>query len=519
MRTVLGVPVFWWMGGVLLVCASVGLAVPVESRTADMPDSWLVLYNLNNPDSATWAAWYQQQRGIPSANLIGLNASLDEHLADLNAVQTQIITPVRDLLVNNSAVEQNTMGIILGYGLPGHYGVPPNGPPGGFSVTDALEDMYDDTLAPAQQQGYNDVDNPQFAGGAILPTGGRLTKATMEPRRYMVARIDGPTLQDAMALTERALVLENPNHTLLGEYIYYDFLDNVLPGGEWYWLHAAVDEPALQDLPWMAFDADTQQTPNDAMRFGTHDIGNWNNGRLDGVPAGSRVLAFNYNSWGATTVRSTTADNARYVPNALAAGYAAAIGSTGEPNCCLGPIPETLLAGLREGWTLGESFHIAAVYDDWMWTLVGDPFLTLPNWFNPLPAPTMGDGDVNFDGAVNGLDIPGWVGVFTGAIVDPATVAAADMDGNGLIDEDDLFLLRGPMLYGTSDPIVLMGGGDANADGAVNGADTNAFVQLLLQGTAGVPIHLWWPADMNQDGVVTINDVPLFVTALLAPTP
>src|SRR5690606_33446662 len=115
----------------------------------------------------------------------------------------------------------------------------------------------------------------------------------------------------------------------------------------------------------------------------------------------TRILAFNYNSYGATTVRSTTAEGGRYVPNALEAGYAAAIGATGEPFCCLGPVPGTLLAGLREGWTLGESFHIASVYDDWMWTLVGDPFLRMPSWLPPAP----GDGDGNGDGAVNGLDI------------------------------------------------------------------------------------------------------------------
>jgi hypothetical protein len=76
------------------------------------------------------------------------------------------------------------------------------------------------------------------------------------------------------------------------------------------------------------------------------------------------------------------------VPNALAADYAAAIGATGEPICCVGPFPDTLMAALREGWTLGEAFYLANPYDDWMWIVVGDPLLTLPEWFTYVPPAT-----------------------------------------------------------------------------------------------------------------------------------
>ena len=65
--------------------------------------------------------------------------------------------------------------------------------------------------------------------------------------------------------------------------------------------------------------------------------------------AGSRVLCFDFNSWGAVTARSTTANGGLYVPNAIVAGWAAAVGATGEPQCCVSPFPDTLLAALREG--------------------------------------------------------------------------------------------------------------------------------------------------------------------------
>ena len=52
----------------LLLVATSALAVDPAQRTADMADSWLVLYNTNDASSVTWAAWYQAERGIPDQN-------------------------------------------------------------------------------------------------------------------------------------------------------------------------------------------------------------------------------------------------------------------------------------------------------------------------------------------------------------------------------------------------------------------------------------------------------------------
>jgi uncharacterized protein (TIGR03790 family) len=495
-------------------------AVLPEERTADMPDSWLVLYNASDPESVAWANWYCEQWGIPLGNAIALTTTTAEHLPTKAAAQAQIIGPIRSLLDSNPDIEARTMGIIVGYRVPGHYEAPHAGGPGGYSIPDALEDMYDDDLLAGPmgsyggQQGYNDHDNPQFAG-CMLPPTGRPTKAWMEPHRYMVARIDGPTLADAMALTTRAKRISSVNHYVHGEYVWYDYLDPVLPGGKWSWLKRAVQKPELAEMPWMEFDEDTQQTPNDAVRFGTHDVDGWNDFRLFHPIAGSRILAFDYDSWGATTVRSTTADNARFVPNALAAGYAAAIGSTCEPgSCCLGPCPETIFAGLREGWTLGESFHISDIYDDWVWTLVGDPLLRMPHWFDePRPPAT---GDMDGDGLIDGRDIGPFVRVVTGLETDPDIVALADLNGDSVVDDDDVFLLGAPTLYQTNDPNVLRGSGDANGDQHVDGRDIAAFVEKLIGGLQGdESLREQFGPDMNKDGQITMDDMPLFVDALL----
>jgi len=502
------------------------MAISSSERTADIPDSWLVLYNLNSPDSAAWAVWYRDQWGIPGDHLLGLDASLDEDLTNLNAVQSQVITPVRTYLADNPEIEETIMGIVLGYGLPGHYGSPPLVPGiGGYSVANALQDMHDDGVPPASQKEVN-ADCPHMEGD-ILPRDGRLTKARMATGKYMVTRIDGPTLDAAMALTNAAKVLSSPSNSLHGEYVMYDYHDPDFPpsSDEWYWLRAAVESPELADLPWMEFDLDGQTAPSvpwmDAFRFNIYKLYGWSEADFDSPEPGpgSRVLGFDFNSFGAVTVRSTINEGGLFVPNALAAGYAAAIGATGEPQCCVGPFPDTLLASLREGWTLGEAFYLANPYDDWMWTLVGDPLLVIPNWFDavlePIAATDTRGGDVNGDGVVNGLDIQSFVGVYTGVIDDPAAVAAADLSGDGQVDDDDAYMFFAPVLHGTYDWDVLKGTADANGDGRVDGADIDMFVHMLVFGTEDQPLRRRWGADMNKDDEITLDDVPSFINALL----
>ncbi len=506
-----------------MLAATSAAAVDPAQRTADMPDSWLVLYNLNDPFSVAWAAWYQAERGIPSQNMVGLDASTSEHLDTLQEVQDQIIAPVRDLLAADPQLEQSIMGIVLGYHLPGHYERVPQDPnTGGFSVADALQDMFDDSQPPANQFDSN-FDNPHVYGN-ILPAGGRLTKATMLPNRYMVARIDAPSFGAARALTEKAKALAQSDATLYGQNVCYDFFDPNFPANnsdEWYWLREAVECSDLASLPWAEFDIDGQAGPalpwNDAFRFGIYKLFGWSAADFAGENPGSRVLAYELISFGGITVRSTLTDGGVYVPNAIEAGYAAAIGATGEPGTVVAPFPDTLLAALEQGWTLGEAFYLAKPFDDLVWNLVGDPFLTLPNWFDAPPQPAPGDGDINGDGLIDGHDIQAFADVLTGADNDPTRMAAADLDGNGTLDDDDVFLMLSPLVFDSLDSPELRGSGDANGDRLVNGQDIRAFVLMLLNGTDGVPLRAEWGADMNQDTLVTLDDLPLFVDALLNP--
>ena len=442
-----------------------------------MPDSWLILFNWDNRDSVDWALWYRAQWGIPSANLLGVRGSTAEHLADLAEVQTRIIGPVRARLASKPDLEQKIMGILLGYGMPGHYDTPIVNPEyGGFSISDALGDMHDDTGPPGlyeYQGGQRGTNYDCWYVNGTLPPGVRLTKATMAPNRYMTARIDAPSLATAKALTLRAKILSDPQTLLGGKSILYDYYDPNFPSGnhQWAWLRWAVEEPFLADAPWVPFDLDAGDTsPGAIFRFSVYQLWGWGADQVLCADAPACALAFDLNSYGALTVRSTTDYGGCFVPVALEAGYAAAIGATGEPMCCQSPAPEILLSGLRQGWTLGESYYLSNPYNDHMWTLVGDPFLRLPNWFRPFPRFA---GDINRDGKVNLQDLAGFRACMAGpnATVDSVCVPF-DFDGDGDYDLADLAAFQQVYTGGPVTPA----SGDIDTNGIIDLVDATALV-------------------------------------------
>lgn len=418
-------------GGILgALCGAPGISsADPTTRTASMPDSWLVLYNLNDADSVAWANWYKQQRYIPAINLLGLNASTDEHLTGSADVTAQFVTPIQNHLAANPELNDKIMGFVVGYRLPGHYGSSPAGGPGGRAIASALMDLNNYT------QGWSPflIPHPVPPKSALIPD--RLVKADLPPGHYMVARIDAPTLEQAKDLTRRAKRIVADAYFLPIHVVWYDWYDPWLSTicDCWDFLRQAVNDPRLAEIPWLEYDSDTEAPVLDAFQFGTHDVDGWNDGRLRGSPPGPRILAYNMNSWGATTVRSTTTDGGRFVPNAIDAGFAAAIGSTGEPASLIAPFPDALLAGLRERWTLGEAFYVASPENDWMWILVGDPFLYIPNWFGAArPGDSDGDGDVDLE------DFFAFLACYAGpGIPAEGDCVQFDLDGDGDVDISD----------------------------------------------------------------------------------
>ena len=364
----------------LLVKPSSVMAVDAADRTAAMPDSWLVLYNTNDSESVIWKNGYINLWNIPVENTLGLDVSTTEHISEAEFINS-IYTPVKTHLANNPNLEDKIMGILVGYHVPGNFGTPTLSGGGGYSVSNYLVDLSLDTQAPLPRKSFN-----PYLQNYLSPT--RFMKADLTESTYFTARIDAPSLAEAQYISVRAESISNTADPLApDDWIYYQHYDPFAPFTTWEDLEYSIYKDSFNStyvLPWQEFDPDTQATPNAAFRFSFYRVSGWQAMDWAGTPVGARILGYAFNSWGATTVRSTTDHNGRYVPNALFNGqYAAAIGATAEPYSNTGPLPSTLLACLAQGWSLGECMTYASKRKFWMWEVVGDPLLKIPQWFDP----------------------------------------------------------------------------------------------------------------------------------------
>ena len=347
-------------------------------RTANMPDSWLVLYNINSVASIEWKDWYLDQWGIPEENSLGLNVSLSEKILKEDFLNN-IYYPVKNFLKNNFEIRKKIMGILVGFDVPGNFYLdsthPQDSGGGGWSVSNHLQDLATTLHWP--------IRNPHIFAAYYQTPIQRLNKQTLGAHVYLTARIDAPSLEEAKSLTLRAKYIADYEGGLDDQYIYYDYIDPSSPAGStWQTLEISINSDLFNNTdfyPLLEFESDNETTPNALMRFSYYRISGWNSVNWDEELSGLRVLGFAFNSWGATTVRSITDHGGRYVPNILfQGGFAAAIGATAEPYVSNSPIPATIIWCMFEGWTLGEAVFHSQSRKKWMWELVGDPFTTLP---------------------------------------------------------------------------------------------------------------------------------------------
>jgi len=342
------------------------VVVEPSSLYADDPARWVVIYNSAEADSVVWAESYRQARGVPFANLIGLSLSTAETI-DL-AQWLSLFNSINGYLANNG-LGSNVLGILVGHLVPGYVDID------GMGFIEAIPALLHHT-------GSTPVFNPLSADGIpVRPTSDNLGGFRL------TARVDGPALIDAQALTSRSdAIMTNGLGDGSSSTIWFDPYTDPGPGTDpqiesmanW---HVSVDRMRMH-LPLQLSAA---SNPQQEVQFSQIDNDGFFWGWSAAIPpagffgslSGSRVFCFQLHTASPTgpTLRSTTPTN--WMDTAIVAGYAASVGSSRAYSLSAVPFVRPFMEGLRLGWTLAESWFVANPVPGEGLFLVGDPLMTV----------------------------------------------------------------------------------------------------------------------------------------------
>ncbi len=364
----------------------------------------LVVYAANDANSTSVATYYQNKRGIPSANMCPVTLP-NPSATGLNASDyaNSIQIPVQNCL--NAAGKENILYIVLAYMRP--FGVDPGSGFDWYALDSYLADIWNQYTTqvfdpvPSATHAYY-VEN-QSQGNAYAPFESLASYRAegVFPLIYSVWRLDGATPAIATGLVDKALASEaaggpisqnkNPPNACI------DMLldpttspDSGYRAGDWDLYRASV---FLRLTSKFTVVADTYQTefgtspspncPNTALYAGWYNYGAYN----DAFSWDTGAIGWDLDSDALADPRS----GPTWSTNALEKGIAVTSGPLAEPYLEGMARPSGVLRNLLEGANVGDAFLRNTRWLKWRILNVGDPLYTpfikkVPPFNAPLPA-------------------------------------------------------------------------------------------------------------------------------------
>jgi len=379
------------MGGVawFLTMAAVSGAGP--------GDSVVVVYNKNLPDSKKVAQHYADKRGVPSSQLLGVDVNAESESMSRTDFRDKLQKPILDWLVKEKLFTLNPQPapakpdpgyhyvtaariryIVLCYGVPLKVLRDVN-----------LKEEGDDKMQEAlrgRNEAAVDADLALLPSGiGTLPLNGPIPNpfaqntngALLHPTNgiVLVARLDGPTMEIANKLVDKAMQAEAEG--LWGR-CYFDArgLTNTdyKIGDDW--IRGAAEITARLGYEVTLDNAEPTFSAGFPMSHIAFYAG-WYEGNASGPFARPTVefmpgaFAYHLHSFSANTLRSTTQ---HWVGPLLAKGATITMGSVDEPYLSGTPNVASFLERLiYRRFTFGEAAYTSQGSLSWQTTVVGDP--------------------------------------------------------------------------------------------------------------------------------------------------
>ena len=381
-----------WM---VLGCAL--LSATNSAMAAGAGDSVVVVYNKNLPESKELAEFYAGRRGVPAKQLFGVDVNAASEVISRTEFREKLQDPLFDWLVkeklftrtikkgNETAFRPIAASkiryVVLCYGVPLRIA---------RDVT-IKEEGTDKLQEPLRERNEAAVD----ADLALLPniketlplTGPmqnpfylNTNAAGLHPTNglLMVARLDGPSVDVARGLVDKAIQAESNG---LWGHAYVDSRGitngEMKPGDDWMRVAATITRrmgfDTTLDEKESTFGASfpMSQIAFYAGWYDTHVSGPLARPTVEFMPG---AFAYHLHSFSAHTLRST---NQYWVGPLLAKGATITMGCVDEPYLTGTPNVAAFLDRLvGRRWSFGEAAYACQTTLSWQTTVVGDPLYT-----------------------------------------------------------------------------------------------------------------------------------------------
>jgi uncharacterized protein (TIGR03790 family) len=370
-----------FLAAALLHTAACGAEDTLASRV-------IILVNRDDPDSLRIGRHYAEVRGVPAANLIALKMPLAEVITWREFIAT-LWQPLLEQLVAAQWIDATRMALtdsigrrkyaprdhriaalIVCRGVPLKIAHDPEFLAEVLPFTKRAEfrtnaGAVDAELALLAQPNYPItafVPNPLFQNARPTPFDlGRIVK---------VARLDGPTADEANALVDRAVAAERMG--LVGR-AYVDLANRDKVGDTW--LESTASQLAALGFD-LSVDRDAATMPITARIDAPVLYFGWYAGEINGpftlpgfrFPPGA--IALHIYSFSAATLRLPTGG---WTGPFVARGVTATVGNVYEPYLAFTHRPDLLVRALARGDTLADAACYSLQALSWQAVLIGDP--------------------------------------------------------------------------------------------------------------------------------------------------
>jgi uncharacterized protein (TIGR03790 family) len=380
----------------LIVTSSIGNKCAEAQSAANV----LLVVNSTSAASETVAKYYAEHRGVPQDNVCSITTATTESI-DRDVYVRQVEQPIW-LCIASLRAHDRILYIVLTKDVPirirgtgGRTGT-------NASVDSELTLLYRRrTGSPAPIAGF--VPNPYFAGAAPIASIKPFTHESQDI--YLVTRLDGYTVQDALGLIDRAATPVKDGRFILDERA--SLIDS---GGDG-WLRTAAERLREQGFgDRVELDESTKVLTKQSRVLGYYSWGSndpanqlrhfdmqFVPGAIAGmfVSTDGRTFKEPPATWHPASVASRESifagSHQSLMGDLIREGVTGAAGHVDEPFLDATIRPDILFPAYASGRNLAEAYYAAMPYLSWQTLIVGDP-LCAPFPHAQLPAQTIDAG-------------------------------------------------------------------------------------------------------------------------------